>query len=125
MTLEYKFEPIKKIKELELVEIEKQISKSMPFLEKNFDRILDYIRKEDELENYIEINLPFFGSNLSFKLNLYYRKIMVSVMSHDDSEILGHLLIDGYDCLDKNEIQKLGDWKTHMKNSLRFKEIQE
>ena len=34
-------------------------------------------------------------------------------MNHTDSEIFGHLLIEGYDCLNKEEITKLSDLTTH------------
>ena len=105
----YKFESLyENFPSKSLNEIKSQISKSIPFLEKNLDRLLWYLKKEDNFKNYIEINLPFFDSNLSYKINLYYGKIIISVMKHDDTLILGHLLIDGYDCLDKNGIEELG-----------------
>jgi len=107
--ISYKFESLyENFPPKSLHEIKNQISKSIPFLEKNLDRLLDYLKKEDNLNNYIEINLPLFDSNLSYKINLYYGKIIISVMKHDDTLILGHLLIDGYDCLDKNGIEELG-----------------
>jgi len=115
MSISYRFEPIMDRKEWEkegqitrLNELERQISKSIPFLEKNLDRLLEYIKKEDSLKNYIEISLPFFDSNISYKFNLYSGKWIISVMSFEDSVIYGHLLIDGYDCLDKKGIKDLG-----------------
>jgi len=109
MTLSYKFEPLdENFPQNKLFELERQISKSIPFLEKNLPRLLDYLKKEDGMKNYIEINLPFFESNISFKLNLFHEKIIISVMLYDDTAIFGHLLIDGYDCLDKKGIIELG-----------------
>ena len=113
MGFKYSFEPIIEIKENRLIDIEKKIEQFMPVLEKNFPRLLGYLTQEDELGNYIEINIPFLESNLSFKINLYYKKILISVMNHTDSEIFGHLILEGYDCLDKDGISKLGDWATH------------
>ena len=111
---------MKEIKENRLIDIEKKISQFIPILENNFPRLLDFLKKEEKMGNYIEINMPFLESNLSFKFNLFYKKILISVMNHTDSEIFGHLIIEGYDCLDKEGISKLGDWKTHEGKSKRY-----
>ena len=109
MTVNYQFEQLdEKFPSDKLLELKRQITKSIPFLEKNLDRILEYLRKEDSLKNYIEINLPFLDLNISYKINLYSQKIIITVMNYNDSNIFGHLLIDGYDCLNKKEIKKLG-----------------
>lgn len=109
MTFTFRFKPLdEKFLLNRLFELNNQIEKSMPFLEKNLDRLLNYLKKEADLKNYIEINLPFLDLNISYKLNLYYEKIIISVMNYDDSRIFGHLLIEGYDCLDKNGIKELG-----------------
>jgi len=109
LTLAYTFETLyDNFPPKRLHELKKQISKSLPFLEKNLDRLLDYLKKEESLNNYIEINLPFFDSNISYKINLFSGKIIISVMAHDDSQIYGHLLLDGYDCLDKKGMKEHG-----------------
>ena len=124
MTFIYKFEPLdENFPQDELFELERQISKSIPFLEKNLPRLLDYLKKEDDMKNYIEINLPFFESNISFKINLFHEKIIISVMLYDDTEIFGHLIIDGYDCLDKKGITELGGNLKISKGEDRFKGI--
>ncbi len=124
MTLSYKFEPLdENFPQNRLFELERQISKSIPFLEKNLPRLLDYLKKEDDMKNYIEINLPFFESNISFKLNFYHKKLIISVMLYDDTEIFGHLLIDEYDCLDKKGIIELGGNLKISKGEDRFKGI--
>ena len=124
MNFIYKFEPLdENFPQDELFELERQISKSIPFLEKNLPRLLDYLKKEDDMKNYIEINLPFFESNISFKLNFYHKKLIISVMLYDDTEIFGHLLIDEYDCLDKKGIIKLGGNLKISKDKGHFKGI--
>ena len=124
MTFIYKFEPLdENFPQDKLFELERQISKSIPFLEKNLPRLLDYLKKEDDMKNYIEINLPFFESNISFKINLFHEKIIISVMLYDDTEIFGHLIIDGYDCLDKKGIIELGGNLKISKGEDRFKGI--
>jgi len=124
MKFDYTFEPISlSLRPQRIEEINKQIEKSMPLLENNIDRLIGYIKKENELENYIEINLPFFDSNLSYKINLYYGKLMISVMNQIDSEIFGHLLIKNYDCLNKNEIQKLGNLSTFDARNKRYRKL--
>ena len=124
MTFIYKFEPLdENFPQDELFELERQISKSIPFLEKNLPRLLDYLKKEDDMKNYIEINLPFFESNISFKINIFHEKIIISVMLYDDTEIFGHLIIDGYDCLDKKGITELGGNLKISKGEDRFKGI--
>ena len=124
MTFTFRFEPLdEKFPPNRLLELKNQIEKSMPFLEKNLDRLLNYLKKEADFDNYIEINLPFLDSNISYKLNLYYEKIIISVMNYDDSRIFGHLLIEGYDCLDKNGIKELGLNLMVPKGKDRFKGI--
>ena len=114
MMLNYRFELLdEKTPPNNPPEFESQIAKSMPFLEKNLDRLLEYIKKEEGMKNYIEINLPFFDSNIAYKISRFYGKVIISVLKYDDSRIYGHLLIDGYDCLDKNGIKKLGTWSEH------------
>jgi len=46
---------------------------------------------------------------------------MISVMNHDDSKILGHLILDGYDCLDTEQIKSMGNLQTHKNSIKRFK----
>jgi len=124
MAFNYDFEPLfDDFPPKRLHELKNQISKSIPFLEKNLDRMIDYLKKEESLNNYIEINLPFFDSNLSYKINLYNGKLIISVMNQDDSKIFGHLLIENYDCLDKNGIKQLGFQSTAPKGKERFKGI--
>ena len=124
MAFIYKFEPLdENFPQDKLFELERQISKSIPFLEKNLPRLLDYLKKEDDMKNYIEINLPFFESNISFKINIFHEKIIISVMLYDDTEIFGHLIIDGYDCLDKKGIIELGGNLKISKDEDRFKRI--
>lgn len=121
MTLNYKFEPLDlNMSNDEIVEIEKQISNATHLLENNLNRLLEYLKNEEQKNNYIEIDMPFLESNLSFKFNLYFEKLMVSVMRYDDSKILGQLIIDGFDCLGINEIKTLGDWNTHRKKIKRY-----
>jgi len=121
----FHFEPLKEIGEINVGKLQKEISNSFPILENNLNRLLDYLRKEENAENYIEINLPIINSDLCFKLNLYYDKLIISVMSGPNFEIIGHLLIDGFDCLGAKEIRRLGNWKTHYRNVSRFKEFSE
>ena len=118
VALSYHFEPIKKMLKSNLNEINKEISQSLPILEANLDRLLEYIKKEEERNIYIEIDLPMLDSNLSFKLNRFYKKNLISVMNNTDSEIFGHLIINGYECLDSKELKKLGYWSYHKKNVL-------
>jgi len=121
MTLNYKFEPLDlNMSNDKKVEIEKQISNATHLLENNLNRLLEYLKNEEQKNNYIEIDMPFLESNLSFKFNLYFEKLMVSVMRYDDSKILGQLIIDGFDCLGINEIKTLGDWNTHRKKIKRY-----
>ena len=125
--LNYHFEPLDEKSSLRKVadlELKNQIAKSIPFLEKNLDRLLEYIKKEEDMKNYIEINLPFFDSSIAYKINRFYGKIIISVLNFDDSKIFGHLIIDGYDCLDKNGIKKFGDWKSHNEKE-RFQRLKE
>jgi len=122
----HRFEPLnEKFTPEQITELEKKISKSIPFIEKNLSRLVDYLKKEEEADNYIEINLPKLDSDLCFKLNLYYGKILVSVMRASNYEIVGHLLINGFDCLDAKEIKKLGNLFTYKEKISRFKEFSE
>ncbi len=87
MTLNYKFEPLyNDFPEKKLLELERQISNSIPFLETHLDRMIEFLKKEESLENYVEVNLPFFESNISYKLNLFHGKLIISVMLFDDSK---------------------------------------
>ena len=126
MTANFHLEPISEdLTQEQTLELEKKISKSIPFLVENLNRLQNYLKKEEENENYIEINLPELDSEFCFKLNRYYGKIIISVMKGINYEIVGHLLIDGFDCLDKNEIMRLGNLLTYEGKLARFKEFTE
>jgi len=125
MKSRFHFEPFKEMGKINVEKLQKEISNSFPTLEHNLDRLLDYLRKEEEAENYIEINLPIINSDLCFKLNLYYGKVIISVIISPNFEIIGHLLIDGFDCLGAKEIKRLGSWETYDKDISRFKEFSE
>jgi len=61
----FQFKPIKKYEKIlreneGYDDIKNQITKAIPFLEKNLDRLIQYLRTEENLNTYIEINLPFF-----------------------------------------------------------------
>jgi len=124
MTLNYTFESLfKDFPEKKLLELQQQISNSIPFLEKHLDRMIEFLKKEESLKNYVEVNLPFFESNISYKLNIFYGKLIISVMLFDDSKIFGHLIIDNYECIGKKEIKKLGGEFKLLKGEARFKGI--
>lgn len=106
-----------------LSEIRNEISISINFLKANIDRLIEYLRKEDALNNYIEIDLPVLDLSINYKLSLFYNKLIISVVKFDNSEFYGHLMLDGYDCLDENGIMNLGDWNTHQANLKRFNEL--
>jgi hypothetical protein len=108
----FKFEPLSTIN---TDEINNMIKNSLPLLTKNLDRFITYLKNESDAGNYVEIDFPVLDSNISYKLNLFFDKLMVSVMHFDDSKVLGHLSIDNYDCLDTLQIKSLGDWNTHRK----------
>jgi len=99
-------------------EIKNEISKAIPFLEKNLDRLIQYLRTEENLNTYIEINLPFLDSNISFQINLYSGKILILVRSFDDKTFYGYLILEGYDCIEKEGLKKIGNWD---KQKDRFK----
>ena len=124
MTLTYSFEPIEPdFPKKKLEDIEKQISKSIGFLGKHIDRLLEFLKKEEKMKNYIEISLTVLGTNISYKLNYFYGGLIISVMFYDDSKIFGHLLIQGYDCLDRRKIIELGKKWDDSSLSARFKKI--
>jgi len=105
----YHFEPIpKKLYPQVIFHLEQQISKSIPFLEKNLERIVNYIKKENELNNFIEIDLPFFDSNISFSIFLHQNKIIISIKYYNDSYTVGHLILNGSDYMDIENIKKIG-----------------
>jgi hypothetical protein len=118
--LKYSFEPLNRISGPSSTEIENEINESFPILEKNLGRLLDYLKKEQEYQNYIEIELPILHLGISYKLSILYEKIVITVMKWNSSEIYGHLLIENYDCIGQKDIKKLFDWKTHAKTTNRF-----
>ena len=104
----YHFEPIpKKINSQQLFELKRQILQSIPFLQKNLERMVTYLKKESNLNNFIEIDLPFFDSNISFRIFMFKEKIVISVISYNDSDHLGHLIINDPNYLDIENIKKL------------------
>ena len=119
--MDFRFEPLTATN---IDEINRQIQNSMPLLMKNLDRFVTYLQNEATTGNYVEIDFPILGSNISYKLNLFFDKLMISVLSHDDSKILGQLFINGYDCLDISQIKTLGDWNTHRKKIKIYSEFQ-
>ena len=108
MLISYEFIPNTKLSDNKVIEIKEKIEKSVLFLENTFGRCLSYLYKEKELDNYIEIDLPLFESDITIKINLFYEKILVSVMNHKDSEFFGYLIIEGFDCLDNESIKEIG-----------------
>ena len=116
----YEFIPDEELSEKEIDEIKEGIEKSILFLEENLSRILSYIYKEKELGNYIEIDIPLFESNLSIKVNLFYEKILLSIMNHKDSKFFGYLIIDGIDSLDKEGIKKIATLSSPIHNFKRY-----
>ena len=118
--ISYEFISDEQLSTNKIAKIEVQIKKSISFLDKNLDRFLSYLHKEKELGNYIEIDMPIFESNLSIKINLFYEKILISVMNHKDSEFFGSLIIEGYDCLDKESIEKIGTLTNPIHNFKKY-----
>jgi len=114
------FEPIGKYGQDHIDEIEKQITKAIPFLQKNLSRNIEYLKKEESLKSYIEINLPFFDSNLSFQINLYDGKVLILIKSWDDKSFFGYLILEGFDCMDENVLKRIGRWD---REKIRYKNI--
>jgi len=69
--------------------------------------LISYIKKENNLKNHIEIDLPFFDSNICFGIFLHDGKIIISVKSYNDSDLVGYLIFNGSDYMDKEKIKKL------------------
>jgi len=118
--LEYFFEPLNGISGPKSIEVKNEITESFPILEKSLARIVNYLKKEEEHQNYIEIELPILNLGISYRISFLYEKIIIAVMKWNSSEIYGHLIVGGYDCGDQKEIKKLLDWKTHEKATSRF-----
>ena len=67
MEKSYRFEPLFEIKpETKLLEIQNEILQSFDFLMKHLDRLVSYLKKENELKNYIEIDLPVLDLSISY-----------------------------------------------------------
>jgi len=122
----YSFEPIaNNIPEPRQSELKSEIRESFPILEKSLRRLLDYLKKEQKNENYIEIELPILHLGISYRISRLYEKIVITVMKWNSSEIYGHLIVDGYDCIGEQEIKKIFDWKIFSKTSSRFSDWKE
>jgi len=107
MNEDFHFEPLgDNLATEQIVIIENQIFNSMPFLEKNLGRIITYLKKENEFKNRVEIDLPFLGSNISFRVFLNNNKIVILVMNVKDSRMFGYLILKGSDFMDKENVKK-------------------
>jgi len=81
-------------------------------------KLYDFLKKENEAGNGIEIHVPFFEVNSTVILSILKKKILISILDHKDSKVYGNLLVDGYDCVSIDELKKLKDWNTWERNKL-------
>jgi len=122
--MNYKFEPTdEKFSPTKILEIEQEIHQSIEFLQKHLERLLDYLKAEKNLGNYIEISLPVLDLSITYKINLFYDKILISVFKYDFSEFYGYVLFEDLDCLDSKKLKIMGNWNYHSNLINRYKAL--
>jgi len=102
----------RKITELDIEETKKKISSVQGNLSVKLPQCLEFLDQQEAKENYIEVNLPIFQYGLTIMMSKIRKKFLISVMDQRNSQVYGNLLLDGYDCIDVNELRKLGKWST-------------
>ena len=104
----YHFEPINdKVKREQIFEVKRHIAKALPFIEKNLERLVNYLKNEENLNNKIEIDLPIFNSNISFRIFLYEGKIITIVMNYEDLTMLGYFVKKNQDFMILEDVKKI------------------
>jgi len=73
---------------------------------------LEFLEQQEGKENYIEVHLPIFEYGVTIMMSKIRKKFLISVLDQRNSKVYGNLLLDGYDCIDVNELRKLGKWST-------------
>jgi len=107
------FEQREEISELEKKELTNKITKIKNSLEKKLPKFIEFLDKEAQQENYVEIHCPFFDYDISVMLAKLKERYLFSVLNHNNSRIYGNLLIDDYPCIKTNELKKFGDWTNY------------
>jgi len=116
------FDDIKdeKILTEEIEKIKSIIPKLESHFEKNLSNYFLFLSEQEKKGAYIEIHWPFFEFGITLLLSKIKDKFLISVLSHDDSIVFGNLLVEGYSCIDNNELKKFGKWQNYSSNKLKI-----
>jgi len=87
---------------------------------KIYQSIFNFYLNKQKKENYLEIHWPFFDFGITLMLSIIKEKFLVSILNHTDSIVYGNLLIEGYPCIDNEELYKLGRWNNYSENKLKI-----
>ena len=102
----------RKITELDREETKKKISNVQEKLSEKLPEFLEFLNQQEVKENFIEVHVPIFEYGLTIMMSKIRGKFLISVLDQRSSQVYGNLLLDGYDCIDVNELRKLGKWST-------------
>jgi len=104
--------------EKEIEETKKKISLVENEINSKVPKYLDFLNQHEKRGDYIEIHWPIFDYGITIMMSKIKKKFLISVLDQRNSKVYGNLLLDGYNCIDVNELKKLGTWSTWERNRL-------
>jgi len=104
----------------EVIKLKEIITKLESSLNENLSIYFQFLSEQAKKENYLEIHWPFFDFGITLMLSVIKEKFLISILNHNDSIVYGNLLIEGYPCIDNEELDKLGRWNNYSENKLKI-----
>ena len=113
----FDYEENQNIREAEIEETKKKIFLVEKEILDKLPKYLDFLEQQVKNGNYIEIHWPIFDYGITLMLSKLREKFLISVLDQRNSKVYGNLMVEGYNCIDINELKKLGTWSAWKRSS--------
>ena len=121
MTINFELDENNELTDLEIKDIKEKISRTEERIVKSFSLYFDFLTKQEDAGNYVEVHLPIFEFDITLMISKINKKFLISVLNQWNSVIYGNLILDDYPCISINDLKKFGKWSIYNdKKSLRI-----
>lgn len=121
MEINFEIDENNDLTELDTKDLKEKIQRSSEKISKYIPEFFDFLTNQEKNGNYVEVHFPLFEFDLTLMISKVHKKLLISVLNHNNSIVYGNLILNDYPCIPVKDLKRFGDWKTfNEKKTLRI-----